>query len=34
VQRTWPPARNVTSPDTPEAADEYMSEVLHGERLL
>jgi len=34
VQRTWHPARNVTSPDTPEAADEYMSEVLHGERLL
>jgi multiple sugar transport system substrate-binding protein len=34
VQRTWHPESSVSSPDTPERTDTYMSEVLSGERLL
>ena len=34
VQRTWHPSSAVRSPTTPEETDSYMSEVLHGERLL
>jgi trehalose/maltose transport system substrate-binding protein len=34
VQRTWHPESSVSSPDTPEDTDTYMSEVLSGERLL
>jgi multiple sugar transport system substrate-binding protein len=34
VQRTWHPASSVSAPQTPEETDEYMGEVLQGERLL
>ena len=34
VQRTWHPSTSVRAPSTPERTDTYMSEVLHGERLL
>jgi multiple sugar transport system substrate-binding protein len=34
VQRTWHPPTDVTAPQTPESTDQYMSEVLAGERLL
>ena len=34
VQRVWHPASSVSSPQTPEETDTYMSEVLSGERLL
>lgn len=34
VQRTWHPASGVRSPATPERTDEYMAEVLAGDRLL
>lgn len=34
VQRTWHPARSVRSPGTPEETDQYMGEVLSGDRLL
>jgi multiple sugar transport system substrate-binding protein len=34
VQRTWHPASSVRAPETPEETDDYMGEVLQGERLL
>jgi multiple sugar transport system substrate-binding protein len=34
VQRTWHPASEVQSPQTPAATDEFMSQVLAGERLI
>lgn len=34
VQRTWHPARDVRAEETPERTDEYLSEVLRGDRLL
>ena len=34
VQRTWHPPEGVQPPSTPEETDEYMSDVLSGERLL
>ena len=34
VQRTWHPARDVRAPGTPEETDQYMGEVLSGDRLL
>ena len=34
VQRTWHPASSVSAPQTPEETDDYMGEVLQGERLL
>ena len=34
VQRTWHPARSVRAPETPEETDQYMGEVLSGDRLL
>jgi len=34
VQRTWHPPTGVTSPATPQSTDDYMSEVLAGDRLL
>jgi multiple sugar transport system substrate-binding protein len=34
VQRTWHPPTAVQAPSTPEATDEYMTEVLAGDRLL
>jgi multiple sugar transport system substrate-binding protein len=34
VQRTWHPASGVNAPATPEETDQYMSDVLSGERLL
>ncbi|GIE95272.1 extracellular solute-binding protein [Paractinoplanes rishiriensis] len=34
VQITWHPATGVTSPATPEESATFMSDVLHGERLL
>jgi multiple sugar transport system substrate-binding protein len=34
VQIQWHPATNVRSPETPDATQTFMTEVLHGERLL
>ena len=34
VQRTWHPPEDVQEPATPEETDEFMGEVLQGERLL
>ena len=34
VQRTWHPANSVRAPETPEETDQYMGEVLSGDRLL
>lgn len=34
VQRTWHPAGSVRAPQTPEETDQYMGEVLSGDRLL
>ena len=34
VQRTWHPATSVSAPDTPEATDRYLQDVLEGDRLL
>jgi multiple sugar transport system substrate-binding protein len=34
VQRTWHPPEGVQSPSTPESTDDYMTDVLAGERLL
>ncbi|UDY34569.1 extracellular solute-binding protein [Dermatobacter hominis] len=34
VQRVWHPSTAVRSPATPEETDEFMTEVLRGERLL
>ena len=34
VQRTWHPPRDVHSPQTPKRTDQYMTEVLRGDRLL
>jgi multiple sugar transport system substrate-binding protein len=34
VQRTWHPPEDVTSPDTPEETDSFMSDVLSGEALI
>jgi len=34
VQRTWHPPNSVRSPETPEETDQYMGEVLSGDRLL
>jgi multiple sugar transport system substrate-binding protein len=34
VQRNWHPSTAVTTPQTPQQTDTYMSEVLSGERLL
>ncbi len=34
VQRTWHPADSVEAPGTPEETDQYMGEVLSGDRLL
>ncbi len=32
VQRTWHPPESVQDPSTPEETDDYMSDVLSGER--
>jgi multiple sugar transport system substrate-binding protein len=34
VQITWHPATDVRSPETPDETEKFMTEVLHGERLL
>ena len=34
VQITWHPSTDVNDPATPEETDQYMSDVLQGERLL
>jgi hypothetical protein len=34
VQRTWHPPEGVQAPSTPEETDDYMGEVLSGDRLL
>jgi multiple sugar transport system substrate-binding protein len=34
VQRTWHPSEVVGEPGTPEETDDYMEQVLQGERLL
>jgi multiple sugar transport system substrate-binding protein len=34
VQRTWHPPESVQQPSTPQDTDDYMSEVLSGDRLL
>jgi len=34
VQRTWHPSESVDEPGTPEETDDYMEQVLQGERLL
>jgi multiple sugar transport system substrate-binding protein len=34
VQITWHPATNVRSPETPDETEKFMTQVLHGERLL
>jgi multiple sugar transport system substrate-binding protein len=34
VQITWHPSTNVRTPDTPRETQSFMTQVLHGERLL
>jgi multiple sugar transport system substrate-binding protein len=34
VQRTWHPPESVQAPSTPEETDQYMGDVLSGDRLL
>ncbi len=34
VQITWHPSTNVRAPDTPKESQSFMTQVLHGERLL
>jgi multiple sugar transport system substrate-binding protein len=34
VQITWHPATNVQAPQTPEETESFMTDVLHGNRLL
>jgi multiple sugar transport system substrate-binding protein len=34
VQITWHPSTNVTAPETPKETSDFMSAVLHGQRLL
>jgi len=34
VQITWHPPENVRAPQTPKETSKFMSDVLHGKRLL